>query len=211
MRHTKLFTGFPHDRMLNEKLCATCTSFSLLEVGNRSLSSHYFPWFTIAGGGQDCCGLDVGTSLRICIYTIWLSGLLDLDIYFPLKVMFDYTLIKNRKPTELTEPDWSCPVVSMGFCVMKCEGQKMKNHQWGASAGRPCKNLLLRYKKGGAGREKAIKKDNKVIWQHSNQVKMAFQTGWSFLKIPFILAYKMSWPPAMEAKSTADKSMNQVI
>lgn len=25
MRHTKLFAGFPHDRMLNEKLRATCT------------------------------------------------------------------------------------------------------------------------------------------------------------------------------------------
>lgn len=25
MRHTKLFPGFPHDRMLNEKLRATCT------------------------------------------------------------------------------------------------------------------------------------------------------------------------------------------
>ena len=25
MRHTKLFASFPRDRMLNEKLCATCT------------------------------------------------------------------------------------------------------------------------------------------------------------------------------------------
>lgn len=45
----------------------------------------------------------MGTSLKICIYTIRLSSLLDLDIYFPLKPMFDYTLIKNRKTTELAE------------------------------------------------------------------------------------------------------------
>lgn len=44
-------------------------------------------------------------SLKICIYMIRLSGLLDLDIYFPLKVMFDYALIKNRKTTELVGTD----------------------------------------------------------------------------------------------------------
>lgn len=37
----------------------------------------------------------IGTSLKISIYMIRLSSLLDLDIYFPLKAMFDYTLIKK--------------------------------------------------------------------------------------------------------------------
>lgn len=35
--------------------------------------------------------------LKICIYTIRLSSLLDVDIYFPLKVLFDYTLKKKKK------------------------------------------------------------------------------------------------------------------
>lgn len=84
----------------------------------------------------------MGTSLKICIYMIRLSSLLDLDIYFPLKVMFDYTLIKNRKTTELAGTTWSCPVVSLGFCVMKWEGQKIKKHQQGAAGGRRCKNHI---------------------------------------------------------------------
>ncbi len=82
----------------------------------------------------------MGTSLKICIYMIRLSSLLDLDIYFPLKPMFDYTLIKNRKSTELAGTNWSCPVVSLGFCVMKWEGQKIRKQQQGDAGGRPCKN-----------------------------------------------------------------------
>lgn len=84
----------------------------------------------------------MGSSLKICIYMIRLSSLLDLDIYFPLKAMFDYTLIKNRKTTELAGTNLSCPVVSLGFCVMKWEGQKIRSHQQGDAEGRPCKNHI---------------------------------------------------------------------
>lgn len=136
-------------------------SFSLFETANWSLSDHYFAWFTITSGGHNGCVLFspcvgwIEPSLKICIYMIRLSGLLDLDIYFPLKVMFDYTLIKNSKPTELVGTDWSFPVVSLGFGVMKCTRQNMKTHQEGTWGGRPCK-----------------------IWWNSSQIPK----GWSFWK-----------------------------
>lgn len=71
----------------------------------------------------------MGTSLKICIYMIRLSSLLGLDIYFPLKPMFDYTLLKDK-----VAPSWlgltqSCPVVSLGFRVIKkMRRTKYKNY-----------------------------------------------------------------------------------
>lgn len=40
MRHTKLFAGFPHDRMLNEKLRATCT-VCYHSICSRLQTGHY--------------------------------------------------------------------------------------------------------------------------------------------------------------------------
>lgn len=65
-------------------------------------------------------------SLKICIYMIRLSGLLDLDIYFPLKVMFDYALIKNRKTTELVG-DWL--ILSSGFFGIWCNEMHKTKHE----------------------------------------------------------------------------------
>lgn len=40
--------------------------------------------------------------------------------------MFDYTLIKNKKTTELGETNWSCPVVSVGILCNEMRGTKDK-------------------------------------------------------------------------------------
>lgn len=103
-------------------------SFNLLETANRSLSSHYFPLIYNRRAGEPIAAAcfsprwdRMGASLEICIYMIRLSSLLDLDIYFPLKGMFDYTLIKNRRKKTLSWLGLSDPaqLFLWDFCVMK--------------------------------------------------------------------------------------------
>lgn len=106
MRRTKPFPCFPHDRMLNETLhvtCAVCYHSACLSLQTGHYPAIILPDLqspaedTIAVSCSPLGGEWIEPSLKICIYTIRLSGLLDLDIYFPLKAMFDYTLIKDRK------------------------------------------------------------------------------------------------------------------
>lgn len=117
MRRAKLFAGFPsltpphpRDGMLNEKLRATravCYHSICLRLQTGHYPAIIFPDLpspaeeAIAAARSPPSAGRMGTSLKICIYMIRLSSLLDLDIYFPLKMMFDYTLIKNRKSTKL--------------------------------------------------------------------------------------------------------------
>jgi len=105
MRRAKLFAGFPRDRMLNGKLHAT-HAVCYHSICSRPQTGHYPAIISldlqsraeeaIAGALFSPSAGRIGTSLKICIYMIRLSSLLDLDIYFPLKPMFDYTLIKKR-------------------------------------------------------------------------------------------------------------------
>lgn len=107
------FPCFPHDRMLNETLHVHA-QFVIIQSASDCKLVIILPLFCLINNRQWrtrwlCLVLPlvgwIETSLKICIYMIRLSTLLDLDIYFPLKVMFDYTLIKNRKTTELVGTD----------------------------------------------------------------------------------------------------------